>query len=753
MGCCSCCWVEETSPVSAAEPPRHGFSRCRGCCAETCRAPDQRKRSSGAGSTQANRGRRAPTFFAAAGRQSAAFSVSAGTRIGASLECPSWGVAHARLFRLVTAADGATPVDQGAPLASGAAFGPGPVLVPGVAHKKKRVGGGGSGGSGGSSVSGGGVIRPRACHFGSSDSSTARRNPRLLNLLAGLLSLDPDERLTPLQALAHPFFDEVVPFALPVATSEGSVKVKPEPTQTAPALSESPCAVSTTGPAERMVSRRGCEKQGSPLGDTFWGTSLESTPAHSQSMAAAATVTRTCDIAESSSGSVNGRVGAETRAHERGAAPTPGGYLNRGRNEQTRAALGVFTSRSRSVVQSRPETAYCSGKPIASSACVSELIELDSTAQLRRLAETAEEMVGNGSRSNCGRGDDGSSTSSGDGRGNSSSGGSGSGSSSSSSSSGSGSGDGGGSGSGGSGLAGVALPPPPPTSRRKRFMNVLPRSTPELTEAQGEAKPTLNVSTLFKTSTEQQQQQQQQQPNLVSRSPPAAARAPGHAGGAAAYEGGAATIANRHRRNRFLTAATLAKLEHDKTKRSARAGAASAGAAAGTGVAAGAGVGALPVTAATVAAAAVPNCWTACTKPASMPSKKRPPKRQVLDASPGEDPPGTAIKRAKTVAAAAVVVVAPAATQELPPKKKPLFEPHLPAPGTEENTTPSTTREEATSRVCAAGDRGGSAILRWRAAGAGRTTPPRRAAMAAGVALSRLRREESNSDSDSFLSL
>ncbi|CAM9714227.1 unnamed protein product [Choristocarpus tenellus] len=40
-----------------------------------------------------------------------------------------------------------------------------------------------------------------------------QRNPYLLDLLAGLLKLDPDDRLTPHQALMHPFFGEAFPFA------------------------------------------------------------------------------------------------------------------------------------------------------------------------------------------------------------------------------------------------------------------------------------------------------------------------------------------------------------------------------------------------------------------------------------------------------------------------------------------------------------------------------------------------------------
>lgn len=41
-----------------------------------------------------------------------------------------------------------------------------------------------------------------------------RNNPQLLRFLAGLLCFDPNKRLTPIQALADPFLNEVLPFAL-----------------------------------------------------------------------------------------------------------------------------------------------------------------------------------------------------------------------------------------------------------------------------------------------------------------------------------------------------------------------------------------------------------------------------------------------------------------------------------------------------------------------------------------------------------
>ena len=655
---------------------------------------------------------RAPPF-AAAGRQAAAFLGSAEARSGASLQCPSWGIAHMHLFRLATAADDVPLMDQGAPLAPAPASAPGPALAPVVAPRQKPIGGGG-------------LARPRVCRFGSGSSSTARRNPRLLSLLAGLLCLDPDERLTPLQALSHPFFDEVLPFALPTATAERKMEVKAEPVQAGPALPESPCALSARAiPADEMMGpRRNGENQGRPLGDTFWGTELEGTPALAQSMAAvaaaAATVTGVSTLSKPPSDSFNGGVDAELRAHEREAAPTPRS-LNRGRTRETDAALGVLRSQTCSAVQSRPVVAAACriGIPTAtpsSSAWRPELGKLDPTAQLRRLAETAEEMVGKGNRSSRGAGHGGcatSGTSSGTSSGNGTSSGSGSGTSS---------GSGSGSSSSGNGSSGATLPPPapspPPTPRRKRFVDVLPRTAQGFVGSRGVAKPAPDLSTLVRTRTEHQQQQQQ--PNAVSRATTAATRAPGHGGGAA-YASGGATIAGRRRRNRFLTPATLAKLDHDLTKRDVRA--------------AGSGSGARVTVEAGVEAE---SCWALRAKPESTPAK-HPRKRPLLDASPVEDPPRMATKVAKTAAA----VAAAATTREVLPEDFQLFEPHRTSPGTEKSKTP----EKAGGYTYATVDRGGWANVKRRAAGAGRKTPPRRAAVAAGVALSRLRTEDSDSDS------
>ena len=96
---------------------------------------------------------------------------------------------------------------------------------------------------------------------------------------------------------------------------------------------------------------------------------------------------------------------------------------------------------------------------------------------------------------------------------------------------------------------------------------------------------------------------------------------------------------------------------------------------------------------------------------------------------------------AKTVAAE---------TPESLPEDLPLFEPHNTSPGAEESTTSLKAPEEAEDCTYTAVDRSAWANVKRRAAGAGRETPPRRAAVAAAVALSRLLED---SDADSFITL
>lgn len=63
-------------------------------------------------------------------------------------------------------------------------------------------------------------------------SSIARRNPRLVSFLAGMLCLDPEKRFTPLQALVHPFFGEVFPFTVPMAAAKTVLKYSSSSTAT-----------------------------------------------------------------------------------------------------------------------------------------------------------------------------------------------------------------------------------------------------------------------------------------------------------------------------------------------------------------------------------------------------------------------------------------------------------------------------------------------------------------------------------------
>lgn len=60
--------------------------------------------------------------------------------------------------------------------------------------------------------------------------SIARIDPRLLSFLAGMLCLDPDERLTPIQALVHPYFSEVFPFVIPLGSVDDARKAEAAPT-------------------------------------------------------------------------------------------------------------------------------------------------------------------------------------------------------------------------------------------------------------------------------------------------------------------------------------------------------------------------------------------------------------------------------------------------------------------------------------------------------------------------------------------
>lgn len=174
VGCCACCWVGEEGKIGNGNRGQIGGQSCSGSCAKRCRLPDQNSKTSG-NSQAAETGKYLPrhrgTEFPKVRNDATA------------PELPSWQVAHARLCRLIRAAD--------ADAAAAAA--------------------GGSSRSGGSSEHG-----PRP-------PGIARRHPHLLSFLAGMLRFDPDERLTPLQALAHPFFSEVLPFTMPEPRALGAI--------------------------------------------------------------------------------------------------------------------------------------------------------------------------------------------------------------------------------------------------------------------------------------------------------------------------------------------------------------------------------------------------------------------------------------------------------------------------------------------------------------------------------------------------
>lgn len=199
---------------------------CDGSCAERCRQPDTHKGSSGGKQGSGI----ATTALPLAARRGSSFPGS--TRRAESpvaRESCGWIAARAHLCRLVSAADAAAPV------------------VHGTERAASRAGG-----------------------YRSSTCRAVWRNPRLLSLLAGLLCLDPDERLTPAQALAHPFFGEVLPFAIPFTAEAGRQKVELAPT--APSLVnrlDSRVAITPTRKTPQYVGEGGRREQ-----DSQWGSTL-----------------------------------------------------------------------------------------------------------------------------------------------------------------------------------------------------------------------------------------------------------------------------------------------------------------------------------------------------------------------------------------------------------------------------------------------------------------------------------------------
>lgn len=413
---------------------------CDGSCAERCRLPDMRKGSSG-GKQGAGIATTAPLLAA---RRGSSFPGSTRrTEAPVARESCGWMTARAHLCRLVSAANAAAPVVQGAECATSSAGG-----------------------------------------YGSSASSAARRNPRLLSLLAGLLCLNPDERLTPVQALAHPFFGEVLPFAIPLAAAAGTHKVELAPT--VPTLAnrlDSMVAMTRTRETPAYVGETGCQGQGSKWGPMMSDGVLALPPAAVSHSTKPQAASRLCD----SNGANDGEKAQvdHPRRNGRSAADLP--------------------ASARSWVPSCPDIISASGTP---SFCISAgrtnaTGVVGTTPHLLHLAEMAADMAGkrdayaSGYRGDCR-----------------------------------------------SGTSGVALPPP----RRNRFLDA--SFPPSLTPRDGVPR----VQARCDPGAPAQSGASAERGGIEPTTPPAAATA---------RPKGRVTVPEQRQPNRFLSPSTLAKLNPD----------------------------------------------------------------------------------------------------------------------------------------------------------------------------------------------
>ncbi|CAN0088885.1 unnamed protein product [Ectocarpus sp. 8 AP-2014] len=188
MGCCSCCWIGVRR--SPDEDP--DVSSCDGCCALRCRRLSDMR---GDGSA-------APLAAAAAGRR------GLGPPAG-STGCSS---SEACISRLIGAPPPPPPPppQQALAIAGHAAAAANSASEHHHRHRQHS--------------NHPRLARPKPRRPPSATTAVAgQKNKRLLSLISGLLRYDPDERLTPAQALAHPFFGETLPFAVlpPTAVAPG----------------------------------------------------------------------------------------------------------------------------------------------------------------------------------------------------------------------------------------------------------------------------------------------------------------------------------------------------------------------------------------------------------------------------------------------------------------------------------------------------------------------------------------------------
>eukprot|EP00903_Cladosiphon_okamuranus_P007007 g6817.t1 len=224
------------------------------------------------------------------------------------------------------------------------------------------------------------------------------QNLRLLSLLAGMLSFDPDERLTPLQALAHPFFGEALPFTdLPQTTMA--------------AAAEHPRKAPAVEPADQSRAKeRGHGSSAPPSTQQHRSRqSVATLPLRSPALARPSTH-RQQEPSPSlrgngSSGGGGGGGGGGVDNARREAAASKGIIRPNGGNKRSLDEPGVATA-ARHSSPSRPGAASGNGNgngtsypscQVDNSETSNASRDVDPTAQLRRLAEMAGAMVSKGS--------------------------------------------------------------------------------------------------------------------------------------------------------------------------------------------------------------------------------------------------------------------------------------------------------------------------------------------------------------------
>ena len=455
MGCCSCCWIGNKLFVDVGLGQQANLNRaalgssCDGCCANRCRRSG--RHSEGSGPPQAAAGRRV---------------------LGSSGSTGSFGhgVAHAHLSRLISAAGGSVSPPPGSAGTSSTSSS--------ASEQDRRQ------------QNNPPVSKPRPRRFVSSTSHIARQHPRLLSLLAGLLQFDPDERLTPLQALAHPFFGEAFPFAaLPQATQAAAAEHPRKAMPVKPATTNLAKEQGEGGSAAASAQRRTSNSVATPT-PAAGVTRLPRSPAFARPSSR--------QQEPSPSLCYNGSAGAGNARRQAASTGTSRPHANKRSLDAPGVAAAPVAARS---LSSRPGAASGNdnGTPhpsrevdsSSSSSSSNASREMDPTAQLRRLAEMAGAMVSKGSN-RYSRGRD----------------------SSSSSSSGSGSGTGG----GGSDSSSTA---PMPSPRRNPFLNAELLARLKREDPSEPRKPGVSGA-----RTGRRQQQQHQADDSLSKTPPASQRRP-----------------------------------------------------------------------------------------------------------------------------------------------------------------------------------------------------------------------------------